>query len=111
MDQANKITVADCDLFLACDILVGAQQHLLTVTDAERTIAVTSTAQVPTGQMVVDTQLAFPDVDGLVARIDASTRSDLNVALAAPGLLSPPRYADRRPGVPFECWAARPRSG
>ena len=86
MDQANKLTVADCDLFLACDVLVGAQQQLLTVTDSERTVAVTSTAQVPTGQMVVDTQLAFPDVDGLVARIDASTRSDLNVALDAPGI-------------------------
>ena len=56
------------------------------MTDSERTVAVTSTAQVPTGQMVVDTQLAFPDVDGLVARIDASTRSDLNVALDAPGI-------------------------
>ena len=86
MDQANKLTVADCDLFLACDILVGAQQHLLTVTDAERTIAVTSTAQVPTGQMVVDTQLAFPDVDVLLSRIDASTRSGLNVSLDAPGI-------------------------
>jgi len=86
MDQANKLTVADCDLFLACDVLVGAQQQLLTVTDSERTVAVTSTAQVPTGQMVVDTQLAFPDVAGLVARIDASTRSDLNVALDAPGI-------------------------
>ena len=52
MDQANKLTVADCDLFLACDILVGAQQHLLTVTDAERTIAVTSTAQVPTLSLI-----------------------------------------------------------
>ena len=86
MDQANKLTVADCDLFLACDVLVGAQQHLLTVTDADRTIAVTSTAQVPTGQMVVDTQLAFPRLEVLISRIDASTRSDLNVVLDAPGI-------------------------
>ena len=62
MDQANKLTVADCDLFLACDVLVGAQQQLLTVTDSERTVAVTSTAQVPTGQMVVDTDRCLDPV-------------------------------------------------
>jgi len=86
MDQANKLTVADCDLFLACDVLVGAQQHLLTVADPDRTVAVTSTAQVPTGQMVVDTQLAFPKLDVLLSRIDASSRADVNVALDAPGI-------------------------
>jgi indolepyruvate ferredoxin oxidoreductase len=86
MDQANKLAAADCDLYLACDLLVGAQAHLLTVTDAARTVAVTSTAQVPTGQMVVDTRLSFPPVSPLLARIDRSTRSALNVALDAPAV-------------------------
>ncbi len=83
MDQANKLTVADCDLYLACDVLVGSQAHHLTVADPSRTIAVTSTAQVPTGQMVVDTALAFPETTPLLARIDRSTRAALNVAVDA----------------------------
>ncbi len=81
LDQANKLTVADCDLYLACDLLVGAQQANLVVADPSRTVAVTSTAQVPTGQMVVDTQLSFPDTALLLSRIDDATRSDLNVAI------------------------------
>ncbi|MBK8468398.1 MAG: indolepyruvate ferredoxin oxidoreductase family protein [Actinomycetales bacterium] len=83
LDQANKLTVADCDLFLACDVLVGAQQHLLTVADPERTIAITSTAQVPTGQMVVDTQLAFPELAMLLGRIEASARAAEGIAFDA----------------------------
>jgi indolepyruvate ferredoxin oxidoreductase len=86
LDQANKLTVADCDLYLACDLLTGAQQHNLVVTDAERSIAVVSTAQVPTGQMVVDTHLSYPDTAVLLSRIDGSTRTDHNVAIDAAGI-------------------------
>jgi indolepyruvate ferredoxin oxidoreductase len=81
IDQANKLASADCDLYLACDLLVGAQQHNLKVTDPERTIAVVSTAQVPTGHMVVDTRTTFPDSDKLLARIMGSSRDGLSTSL------------------------------
>ena len=81
MDQANKLAAADCDLYLACDLLGGAQQHNLKVTDPARTIAVVSTAQVPTGHMVVDTRTTFPDPDRLLARIMGSSRDGLSTSL------------------------------
>jgi indolepyruvate ferredoxin oxidoreductase len=83
VDQANKLAAADCDLYLACDLLVGAQRSNLTVTDPARTIAVISTAQVPTGHMVVDTRTAFPDPDMLAGRIVRSSRPEASVRLDA----------------------------
>ncbi|HYV15614.1 MAG TPA: indolepyruvate ferredoxin oxidoreductase family protein, partial [Conexibacter sp.] len=82
----GKLGRAECDLYLGCDLLVAAEERNLAVADAERTLAVLSTARVPTGGMVVDTGLAFPDADGLVARIGASARADGLVALDAAGL-------------------------
>ncbi|HRW19955.1 MAG TPA: indolepyruvate ferredoxin oxidoreductase family protein [Dermatophilaceae bacterium] len=84
MDQANKLTVADCDLYLACDMLAGAQIANLVVADANRTVAVTSSAQVPTGQMVVDTTLEFPDPEVLLDRISSVCRE--TVTLDSPGI-------------------------
>ncbi|MCH8627922.1 indolepyruvate ferredoxin oxidoreductase family protein [Arsenicicoccus piscis] len=86
VDQANKLTVADCDLYLACDMLAGAQQANLVVADPERTVSVTSTAQVPTGQMVVDTHVEFPDPAGLLERIASASRPGSSLAVDSPGI-------------------------
>ena len=43
-----------CDLYLACDLLVAADPKNLAVTAPDRTVAVVSTAEVPTGPMVSD---------------------------------------------------------
>ena len=83
LDQANKLADADCDLYLACDLLVGAQQVNLAVADQKRTISVVSTAQVPTGQMVVDTQTTFPDPVALLERIQRFSRPQSSVSLDA----------------------------
>jgi len=52
----------------------------------ERTIAVVSTSQVPTGAMVTNTDVQFPEASGLHASIDRFTRKDENVYLDALGL-------------------------
>src|SRR6267143_3657458 len=52
----------------------------------ERTIAVVSTSQVPTGAMVTKTDVQFPEASGLHASIDRFTRKDDNVYLDALGL-------------------------
>jgi indolepyruvate ferredoxin oxidoreductase len=57
----NKLGAGECDLYLGCDLLVAADPKNLTVTAADRTVAVVSTAEVPTGPMVSDPALAFPD--------------------------------------------------
>ena len=57
----NKLGAGECDLYLGCDLLVAADPKNLAVTAADRTVAVVSVAEVPTGPMVSDPALAFPD--------------------------------------------------
>ncbi|WP_410660103.1 indolepyruvate ferredoxin oxidoreductase family protein [Amycolatopsis sp. lyj-112] len=59
--QAPKLAAGECDLYLACDVLVGADPANLSVTEPGRTTAVVSTTEVPTGRMIIDTTVSFPD--------------------------------------------------
>ncbi|MEU7524369.1 indolepyruvate ferredoxin oxidoreductase family protein [Saccharothrix sp. NPDC042600] len=59
-DRAPKLATGECDLYLACDPLVGADPTNLAVADATRTTAVVSSTEVPTGRMVIDTSVTFP---------------------------------------------------
>ncbi|GAA4849111.1 indolepyruvate ferredoxin oxidoreductase family protein [Pseudonocardia benzenivorans] len=72
---AGKLADRECDLYLGADLLVAADQTQLAVTDPARTVAVVSTTQVPTGAMVTDTSVGFPQVDGVVRRIADSVRA------------------------------------
>jgi indolepyruvate ferredoxin oxidoreductase len=83
--EANKVGVGECDLYLGCDILVAAQPANLAVTSPDRTIAVISTSQVPTGSMITDTGAAFPDPSMVIRQIDETSRRALNVAVDARG--------------------------
>src|SRR6516165_6097880 len=56
----NKLGAGECDLYLGCDLLVAADPKNLAVTAADRTVAVVSVAEVPTGPMVSDPALVFP---------------------------------------------------
>jgi indolepyruvate ferredoxin oxidoreductase len=57
----NKLGAGECDLYLGCDLLVAADPKNLAVTGADRTVAVVSVAEVPTGPMVSDPARSFPD--------------------------------------------------
>jgi indolepyruvate ferredoxin oxidoreductase len=61
----NKLGAGECDLYLGCDLLVAADAKNLAVTAADRTVAVVSVAEVPTGPMVSDPALSFPDQAGI----------------------------------------------
>ncbi len=80
---ANKLTPGSCDLYLGCDLLVAADPVQLAAVAPDRTIAVTCTSRVPTGAMVGDTAVTFPDVPATVARIHELTRAGLGVAVDA----------------------------
>ena len=81
IDGTNRLTRGECDLYLACDPLVGADPANLVVAAADRTIAVVSTAQVATGRQVLDPAVGFPD--DLAGRIEALTRAGDGVRLDA----------------------------
>jgi indolepyruvate ferredoxin oxidoreductase len=57
----NKLGAGECDLYLGCDLLVAADPKNLAVTAPDRTVAVVSVAEVPTGPMVSDPARSFPD--------------------------------------------------
>ena len=76
----------ECDLYLGCDLLVAADARNLAVADPGTTIAVVSTTKVPTGKMVVDKTVPFPDVDATTDRIRSATRGPESVFVDARGL-------------------------
>ncbi|KZB79720.1 indolepyruvate ferredoxin oxidoreductase family protein [Amycolatopsis regifaucium] len=82
--QAPKLAAGECDLYLACDVLVGADPAHLAVADPGRTTAVVSTTEVPTGKMVVDTTVSFPDAAAVRGAI--SENAARTVALDARAL-------------------------
>ena len=72
---SNKAAAAEVDLYLGADILVAADPRFLAATHGGTT-AVVSTAEVPTGQMVVDPSRGFPDSGSLVSQIRSATGGD-----------------------------------
>ena len=86
LEQSNKAVAGECDLYLGCDLLVAADAKNLAVADPQTTIAVVSTTKVPTGKMVADKTVPFPDVDATADRIRSATRGAESVFVDARGL-------------------------
>ena len=80
-DGSNKISDGRTDLYLGFDILNATDPKNLDKCHPERTIAVVSTTQTPTGQMVSDRHVVFPAMNALTAGIDKVTRKAENVFL------------------------------
>ena len=83
LDLANKISTGGADLYLGFDLLVATDPVNLDKAESGRTIAVVSTSRIPTGQMVQDTAVHFPELSGMLMGIDRVTRKDPNVYLDA----------------------------
>lgn len=75
VERANKVANGQADLYLGCDVLVAAQDSYLGVAHEDRTVAIVSTAEVPTGAMVTDTTVSFPEAESTVGRIQQVTRA------------------------------------
>ncbi len=85
-EVSNKVAAGGADCYLGFDILVATSPQNLDHARPEKTIAVVSTSQVPTGAMVTHTDVEFPESNGLVTSIHRVTRKDENVFLDALGL-------------------------
>jgi len=86
IEVSNKVAAGETDCYLGFDVLVATSPQNLDHASADRTIAVVSTSQVPTGAMVTKTDVHFPEASGLQSSIDRFTRKDENVYLDALGL-------------------------
>ncbi|MBI2525425.1 MAG: indolepyruvate ferredoxin oxidoreductase family protein [Candidatus Rokubacteria bacterium] len=83
LQEANKVSAGGADLYLGFDLLVAADPGNLDRAEPGRTVAVISTSQIPTGQMIVDTAVHFPELAGTLMSIDRASRKDDNVYLDA----------------------------
>jgi indolepyruvate ferredoxin oxidoreductase len=82
----GRVSSSSCDLYLGFDLLGASSPANLAVASPERTVAVISTSQVPTGRMVVDSEARFPQLSAQLDAIDRATRRADNVHVDAQGL-------------------------
>jgi indolepyruvate ferredoxin oxidoreductase len=80
---SNKVGRGQADAYLVFDVLTGTMEANLSRANPERTVAVVSSSQIPTGKMVADTAVHFPQADLLKRRIEAVTQAEKNVYLDA----------------------------
>jgi indolepyruvate ferredoxin oxidoreductase len=76
----GKVAPGECDLYLGLDLLVAADDRNLAAMAADRTIAVLSTSEVPTGSMVSHVGTAYPPaadtVDVIAGRARTAVTAD-----------------------------------
>ncbi|MGF1599625.1 MAG: indolepyruvate ferredoxin oxidoreductase family protein [Acidimicrobiales bacterium] len=80
---ANKVASAEADAYLVFDVLTGTSAPNLEKCDPERTVAVVSSSQVPTGAMVRDIGAHFPELRAIRSTIDAVTVAERNLYVDA----------------------------
>jgi indolepyruvate ferredoxin oxidoreductase len=78
----NKVTEGQVDTYLAFDLLV-AIGPVLAGASRERTVAIVSTTDTPTGSMVTDPRAKPVDQAVMRAQVDACTRSEHNLYVDA----------------------------
>jgi indolepyruvate ferredoxin oxidoreductase len=83
---SNKVGAGEAHLYLGFDILVASQPVHLEKTSPDRTRAVISTSQIPTGDMVRNKDVLFPAMSGLRQTVERCTRHEANVSLDAEAL-------------------------
>ena len=76
---SNRLSAGAADCYLGFDILTATTPQNLSRARADRTIAVVSTSQVPTGAMVASTAVRFPNQSLLTGGINQHTRAEANV--------------------------------
>lgn len=95
-ERSAKLGHGECALYLGCDSLVATDGTHLRAASPDRTVAVVSTTEVPTGQMVTDVSQRFPAASQVTAAIEATVRSArfLDASAAATDLFGDEQYAN-----------------
>ena len=86
VDMAAKIGASATNAFLVFDVLTATESKNLIRAHPQRSVAIVSTSQVPTGDMVRDTTVEYPEADRLLEIINRETRAGDNVFFDALGL-------------------------
>ena len=76
-DVSNRIGAGQADTLLLFDKLAASDEAVLLRASAERTVAAVSTSVLPTGEMISDASVSFPDAEQLHGRIAERTKSQI----------------------------------
>ncbi|HWT93342.1 MAG TPA: indolepyruvate ferredoxin oxidoreductase family protein [Solirubrobacteraceae bacterium] len=96
IEGSNKAGLGAVDVLLGLDVLGAANPRNLSACAPDRTVAVVSTALVPTAKMVKDVAVGFPSERRNLAAIGRSTRAEENFLVDA-GALSEALFGDHMP--------------
>ncbi|TPG28159.1 indolepyruvate ferredoxin oxidoreductase family protein [Mycolicibacterium hodleri] len=72
---SNRLTPGSADCVLAFDLLAAADAKNLAYGDSGRTVAVASTSKTPTGEMVYDKSVDYPETPLLLHELGQASRS------------------------------------
>lgn len=75
LDPSNRLTPGTADCIVAFDLLAAADAKNLGYGDASTTVSVASTSKTPTGAMVYDKTISYPETPYLLQRLGQVSRS------------------------------------
>ncbi|MDT5326475.1 MAG: indolepyruvate ferredoxin oxidoreductase [Mycobacterium sp.] len=75
LDPSNRLTPGSADCILAFDLLTAADTKNLEYGDPDKTIAIVSTSKTPTGDMVYDKAITYPDTPYLLNRLGQASHA------------------------------------
>ncbi len=75
LDPSNRLTPGSADCIVAFDLLAAAESKNLAYGDPDKTVSVASTSKTPTGEMVYDKSIAYPETPYLLNRLGQVSRS------------------------------------
>ncbi|MGK2880863.1 MAG: indolepyruvate ferredoxin oxidoreductase family protein [Mycobacterium sp.] len=74
VDPANRLTPGSADCIVAFDLLTAADTKNVGYGDPAKTVAVVSTSKTPTGDMVYDKSITYPETAYLLSRMGQVSR-------------------------------------
>lgn len=75
LEPANRLTPGSADCIVAFDLLTATDGKNLGYGDADATVSVASTSQSPTGDMVYDKSVRYPEESLLLSRLDSVSKT------------------------------------
>ena len=75
LDPSNRLTPGSADCIVAFDLLAAADTKNLGYGNPDKTVSVVSTSKTPTGDMVYDKSIAYPETPYLLNRLGQVSRS------------------------------------
>lgn len=75
LEPANRLTPGSADCIVAFDLLTATDNKNLGYGDRAATVSIASTSQSPTGDMVYDKSVRYPDEPLLLSRLDSVSKT------------------------------------